>query len=145
MTNFGLDPEATCFFEVEIARTGVTIFENYDRPQAKATIPYKVWSDIADMVKAEWNVRLKKYNQKTGRWSPKTRLDRLLGKELTLLVWALEDAPPEGIERAIANWKGLAPEERWWLYTTTNATSNRPDFGKDRGWRKAIRIALQEN
>jgi hypothetical protein len=45
----------------------------------------------------------------------------------------------------IANWTGLAPEERWWLYTTVNATSGHQDHGKDRGWRKAIKIAFAEN
>src|SRR5260370_28220126 len=45
----------------------------------------------------------------------------------------------------LANWMGLAPEERWWLYTTVNATSGHPEHGRDRGWRKAIKIALAEN
>ena len=46
---------------------------------------------------------------------------RLLGKELVLLAWAVEDAEPTLIPNAIQNWRGLAPEERWWLYTMTAA------------------------
>ena len=49
------------------------------------------------------------------------------------------------IPNVIANWTGLEPEERWWLYTTVNATFTRTETGKDRGWRKAIRIAFSEN
>ena len=45
----------------------------------------------------------------------------------------------------ISNWLGLEPEERWWLYTTVNATFTKAEIGKDRGWRKAIRIAFSEN
>ena len=67
------------------------------------------------------------------------------GKELTLLAWAIEDADPTLIPSMVANWLGLAPEERWWLYTTINATSGHPEHGRDRGWRKAIKIAFAEN
>ena len=46
----------------------------------------------------------------------------------------------------IANWRGLAPEERWWFYTTINATRHgHTEHGNDRGWRKAIKIAFAEN
>lgn len=144
-TNFGLEEEYHYHFKVTLDKKGATIWEIYDRPEIKATIPADVWSEIADPVKAEWNMRLKKYNCKTGRWSAETLLDRLLGKELTLLAWVLEDADPELREQIFRNWKGFSPEERWWLFTTTNATSNLPTFGKDRGWRKALRIAFSEN
>lgn len=39
-------------------------------------------------------------------------LSRLLGKELVLLCWAIEDADPNLIPVAIKNWLGLKPEER---------------------------------
>lgn len=144
--NFGLDPEAVYHFQVVLSKHEATIAEVYDRPVVKAAIPRAIWDAIADLIKAEWNMRLTKYKQKTGRWSKSTTLlDRCLGKELTLLAWALEDAAPDAVEDIFRNWKGLAPEERWWLFTTTNATSNLPTFGKDRGWRKAIRIAFSEN
>lgn len=144
-TTFGLDPEAEYYFEVTIDATGATITEWYDRPRNVAFIPIATWRDLADPIKAEWNERLKKYGQKTGRWSKVTRLDRLFGKELTLLAWVLEDAPTELIQGIYLNWRGFAPEERWWLFTTANATSNRPEFGKNWGWRKALRIAFAEN
>ena len=46
-----------------------------------------------------------------------------LGKELCILCWAVEDASPEDIPNALHNWEALAPEERWWLYTMTVATT----------------------
>ena len=69
---------------------------------------------------------------------------RLLGKELVLLAWAIEDAEPILAHAAIQNWRGLSPEERWWLYTMTAAQSGH--YGKRNiGWRKAVRYALTEN
>lgn len=144
-TNFGLDPEAHYYFEVQISKAGTLVTEVYDRPRTSACFSAPVWQDICDPVRAEWNERLKKYNQKTGRWSKVTRLDKLFGKELTLLAWVLEDAPADLWRGIYQNWRGFAPEERWWLYTTAHATSNRADWGKDRGWRKALRIAFWEN
>lgn len=144
-TNFGLDPESQYYFEVSIDKSGATIVEWYDRPRNVAFIPVTIWQDICNPIKAHWNERLQKHGQKSGRWSKVTRLDRLFGKELTLLAWVLEDAPADLVGGVYLNWRGLAPEERWWLFTTANATSNRPDFGKDRGWRKALRIAFTEN
>lgn len=144
-TTFGLDPEAQYYFEVQVGKTGVLITEWYDCPRTSARLTAAQWETLCDPIKAEWNERLKKYNQKTGRWSKVTRLDKLFGKELTLLAWVLEDTPPELWRGIYQNWRGFAPEERWWLYTTAHATSNLPQWGKDHGWRKALRIAFTEN
>jgi hypothetical protein len=37
------------------------------------------------------------------------------------------------------------PEERWWLYTMTNAATGHAVQGRNKGWRKAVRYALTEN
>lgn len=67
-----------------------------------------------------------------------------LGKELCVLCWAVEDAPPDDIPNALRNWSALAPEERWWLYTMTVATTGQA-MQKGQGWRKALRAALADN
>jgi hypothetical protein len=67
-----------------------------------------------------------------------------LGKELCVLCWAVEDAPPDDIANALRNWEALAPEERWWLYTMTVATTGQA-LQKGVGWRKALRSALADN
>ena len=51
---------------------------------------------------------------------------------LTLLAWAIEDADPALIPTAIKNWLGLAPEERWWLFTMTNAPPATPSTAATR-------------
>ena len=67
-----------------------------------------------------------------------------LGKELCILCWAVEEASPDDIPNAIRNWEALAPEERWWLYTMTVATTGQA-LQKGIGWRKALRAALADN
>lgn len=67
-----------------------------------------------------------------------------LGKELCVLCWAVEDALPADIPNALRNWEALAPEERWWLFTMTVATTGQA-MQKGLGWRKALRSALADN
>jgi hypothetical protein len=68
-----------------------------------------------------------------------------LGKELCVLCWAVEEAQPDLIPNALLNWQNLAPEERWWLYTMTVATTGQAVQHRGQGWRKALRAALAEN
>jgi hypothetical protein len=68
-----------------------------------------------------------------------------LGKELCVLSWAVEEAQPDLIPNALLNWQNLAPEERWWLYTMTVATTGQAVHHRGIGWRKALRAALAEN
>ena len=49
------------------------------------------------------------------------------------------------IPTALKNWRGLAPEERWRLFTMTNAATGHALHGRGKGWRKAVRFALTEN
>lgn len=114
--------------------------------QVRCRLPRSKWNDIAEVVRAELNARLKKAGRKPGKWKTGWNpISRMLGKELTLLAWAIEDADPALISTAIANWQGLTPEERWWLYTMTAAATGNAVTGRNRGWRKAVRFALTEN
>jgi len=67
-----------------------------------------------------------------------------LGKELCVLCWSVEEAPVDDIPNALRNWEALAPEERWWLYTMTVATTGQA-LQKGLGWRRALRAALADN
>lgn len=112
----------------------------------RCVLPLAKWKAIEEALKSEFNERLKSLGLPAGRWGKRqTPVSRLLGKELLLLAWAIEDADPALIPVAIANWRGLAPEERWWLFTMTNAATGHALNGKGRGWRKAVRFALTEN
>jgi hypothetical protein len=151
---FGFQPEREqTHFLVIIGRETVEIHQSNAYPaedtKLKATLPRSKWNMIADFVRQVFNLRLKeKYELPTGRWL-KTRptvLGRLFGKELMTLIWGIEhpDVTEELVSKALLNWRGLAPEERWWLYTTANAATGQPK-DRDTGWRKALRYALTEN
>jgi hypothetical protein len=114
--------------------------------KVRVVLPRPKWDVIADEVKAEFNRRLKAAERKAGQWKAgQVPVSRLLGKELTLLAWAIEEADPALVGTAIRNWLGLAPEERWWLFTMTNAATGHAITGRGKGWRKAVRFALTEN
>ena len=118
-----------------------------DHRDLKAIIPRSRFKEIADETKAEFNRRLTAHGFAAGKWFAKGSipLDRSFGKELALLFWAIEDAEPSLILNAVRNWTGLSPEERWWLYTMTNAATGQAVAGRNKGWRKAVRFALTEN
>lgn len=146
------------------AEAEVTLSEHFEwtEPTAEAPIPVPInavnahlrvilrraiWDEIAEDVKAEFNRRLRVYGLKTAKWpvSGQVPIDRTLGKELCVLAWAVEECDPALIPTAVRNWLGLVPEERWWLYTMTNAATGHALNGKGKGWRKALRYALTEN
>lgn len=103
------------------------------------------WDAIADVVRAEFNTRLRVQGKQPGKWKVGFNpLARTLGKELTVLAWAIEQADVSLCDTALSNWLGLAPEERWWLYTMTAAATGHFRDGQGRGWRKALRFALTE-
>ncbi|OIQ53745.1 DUF3780 domain-containing protein [Neomoorella thermoacetica] len=113
-----------------------------DRP--KVELPKYKWRQIEDALKEEFNNRLKKEKLPVGKWHiGQVPVQRLFGKEMVLLAWAIEDCDPSVIPIALKNWLGLSPEERWWLFTMTNAATG--GLHDKRGWRKAIRYALTEN
>ena len=122
-----------------------TLSHNHDG-QLKVLLPRSKWNEIAEEVRVELNKRLLSYGATAGKWKTGViPVSRLLGKELVLLAWAIEDADPATIPTAIRNWLGLAQEERWWLYSMTNAATGHAASGRNKGWRKAIRYALTEN
>ncbi|MEX2596630.1 MAG: DUF3780 domain-containing protein [Salibacteraceae bacterium] len=113
---------------------------------AKILLSTKKWQLIGSELRAEFNRRLKGLEYKTANWKKgKNYLHRLFGKELLVLAWAIEDADPGTIPLAIENWMGLRPEERWWLFTMTNAATGHAIRDRNKGWRKALRFALTEN
>ncbi len=117
---------------------------DYIHDRAKVQLSKHKWKLIEDALRLEFNERLKKENLPVGKWRiGQVAVQRLYGKEMVLLAWAIEDCDPSVIPTAIKNWLGLSPEERWWLFTMTNAATGH--ISDKRGWRKAIRYALTEN
>jgi hypothetical protein len=132
-------------FNGEMTEQSSGFTDAYDG-QLKVVVPRSKWNAIADEVRVEFNKRLKAYGIKSGRWKAGVvPVSRLLGKELVLLAWAIEDADVSTLSMAIRNWLGLAQEERWWLYSMTNAATGHAASGRGKGWRKAVQYALTEN
>jgi len=161
---FGFDPgESLHHFAVvfpEKDEDPVTIEERFEwddtldnvadrgRPSlVKVRLDRYRWERIAEAARGQFNKKIRSGGHRSVAW--KTDRANILpphfGKELILLAWAVEDIDESLIPNVIANWTGLEPEERWWLYTTGNATFTQAEAGKDRGWRKAIKIAFSEN
>jgi hypothetical protein len=100
------------------------------------------WTAIRREVQRAFNARLKEHELKTSTWKVgENPVDRLLGKELCVLVWAVEGMEMEKIPVAVRNWLALRSEERWWLFGMAAMSTGGIGDG-DRGWRLALRHAL---
>ncbi|MHA3905052.1 anti-phage-associated DUF3780 domain-containing protein [Castellaniella sp. WN] len=100
------------------------------------------WTAIRAEVQRAFNARLAAHGLKTVTWRVGDNpVDRLLGKELCVLAWAVEQMDPDKIPVAVRNWLALRPEERWWLFGMT-AMSTGGLADADRGWRAALKHAL---
>ncbi len=100
------------------------------------------WTAIRAEVQRAFNTRLAEHNLAPGTWKVGDNpVDRLLGKELCVLAWAIENLAPEKIGIAIRNWLALRPEERWWLFGMTALATGGIEDGQE-GWRVALRYAL---
>lgn len=100
------------------------------------------WTAIRAEVQRAFNARLAAHGLKPGAWKVGGNpVDRLLGKELCVLAWAVEQIDTEKIPVAVRNWLALRPEERWWLFGVT-ATSTGGAMDEGKGWRAALKHAL---
>lgn len=156
---FGVDPKlSTNHFYVIVPpanNESVQVYERFKWTEAeeqkiegadvlRIEISKHKWNKISDELTAEFNTRLRKDKIKAGRFIiGGTPVEKLFGKELMVMLWGIEDCDPSVIPTAIRNWKGLMPEERWWLYTMTNASTG--GIKDKKGWRIALRYALSEN
>ena len=115
-----------------------------DKVRLKIALSRQKWDAVRPVLESEMNRILKADNKKVARFKVgQNPVERLLGKEMMVLLWAIEDCDPIVIPRAIKNWLGFSREERWWLFTMTNAATG--DVDDKKGWRVALRYALTEN
>lgn len=115
-----------------------------DEGVLKVKLSWVQWDKIATRVRNDFNRRLRNWELKQGSWQGRqVPLMRTFGKEMVTLSWGIEHVDIELIDTALSNWLGLSPEERWWLYTMTNAACGK--YNETHGWRKALRYALTEN
>ncbi|ARK10385.1 DUF3780 domain-containing protein [Fibrella sp. ES10-3-2-2] len=161
---FGFRPaESEHHFLVNIQAKEVVIAErlDYDPDASLAELSYRIgrqqtdikvimhrdrWNLIAEHVRVEFTRRLRQMGLPAAKWTGnRNYVSRLLGKELTLLAWAIEEADAGTIPNGVQNWLGLKPEERWWLFTMTNAATGHAIYGRGKGWRAAVRYALTDS
>lgn len=121
---------------------------DYDPEKPRAQLPMAVWEAVAGYVQKDFNARLKEKGYKVGKWKTEGEvlIDRLLGRELSLLWWALEGVEANDHTRigaAVRAWQSLRPEERWWLASMVANVAGGPGDG-NKGWRRAVRTALVE-
>ena len=100
------------------------------------------WSAIRSELQRAFNARLNGHGLKPSAWKVgENSVDRLLGKELCVLAWAVEHMELEKVPVAVRNWLALRPEERWWLFGMAAMSTGGINDG-DKGWRLALRHAL---
>jgi len=113
-------------------RTGEVLFEeDWGVAQAggpdrmvRCALPRARWNAIANLAKQALNERLKEQNLPAARWlTGENRVERLLGKEVVVLAWAVEAAEDEDLDAVAAAWAALRPEERWWLFGRVASTA----------------------
>jgi hypothetical protein len=108
----------------------------------RATVPRDTWRQVAEGVKSHLNRRLKEKGFKASRFNTgDNRVERILGRELCVLTWAIENAIPDEAAIAFTRWSSHRPEELWWLFQQIDRDGGEWDSPKT-GWRIAIRHAL---
>jgi hypothetical protein len=108
----------------------------------RAALERPRWNAVRSEVQRAFNARLKEHHLRVSSWKVGDNLvDRLLGKELCVLAWAVEGMNTENIPIAVRNWLALRPEERWWLFGMS-AMNTGGVLDGDKGWRLALRHAL---
>jgi len=153
MHDFGAVPEHGDSFEFFIDRTaggrchlvGVVQTERGPRRSELADIPGALWRRISVRVVRELGQDMHD-EERTGTKAPNlktgaNRLSPMVGRELAVLLWALqEEGATQQLEAILHGWRELAREERWWLFAKAAAPGQRTGIG----WRRALFHALSE-
>ena len=125
----------------------------YNNCRLKVSVSKEKWDLVRPVIEEMFNATLKKSKRSVCHFTYRKRgkdtytkmvpVERLLGKEMMVLLWAIEDCDISVVPTAIRNWQALSREERWWLFTMTNATTGTAD--NKHGWRIALKYALTDN
>ena len=152
--NFGVeDREEEPHFLVEVptARSGAvrlwevrqTVDDRLVR-LPRAELNRTQWEEIAPTMEREFNRQLAEGGLQPGKFrrTGETRLSLSnLGKEMMVLVWAIENIPETDLSVVRASWLKLHRIERWWLFNMTVAVNGDLN-NRGHGWRQALMYAL---
>jgi hypothetical protein len=134
------------------AKGDVTVIEDYGLKggenglpprETRIVLPRRFWAAVAETARKDFAARLKAKNLSVSRWTTgDNKVDRMLGKELCVLLWAVEHATSVDECKAVAaRWAAFRPEERWWLFSQTVAEAGLAEDA-NQGWRKALYYAM---
>lgn len=124
----------------------VDIIENFGaaglasnlRKICRVRIPRATWRVVADEVRTYLNRRLREKGIKGGRFQTgEVPVERLLGREIAVLGWAIEDMKPEEARAVLAKWSSYRPEELWWIFNQVDRDAGEFDDAKT-GWRRGV-------
>jgi hypothetical protein len=108
----------------------------------RVRVPRATWRAVADEAKAYLNRRLREKKVPASRFTPgETPVERLLGRELCVLAWAVEEMSPEEAAAAVPKWASYRPEELWWIFAQVDRDAGEFD-DQPTGWRAGIRLAF---
>lgn len=150
--DFGVVDDKGDFYEfrwsddaaVECQLDGVIQTERGPRRTELALIPVHVWSLVSERAIRELAVGMGEAERTKKPPTLKigiNRLSPLIGRELSVLLWALMEVADDGnVEAILHGWRELAREERWWLYAKGAAPGQRTGAG----WRLGLFHALSE-
>jgi hypothetical protein len=117
----------------------------------RVSLTRDIFNMIESVVKLEFNKRLKAEHQSPGAFNKKgvTYIDRMLGKELATLMFAVEHVTGSGsidavrdIDNICKNWLNLDTCNRWWYYSQASAFGSAGQYDKDSNIRKGIYLML---
>ena len=147
------------FFEVTVRDGYAFLTESFGAGGGgiicRARLPEDTFRRVREEIRQAMNARIRGINEKQKPGSTKiptckgwsksgpTRTDRILGRELTVLFWALEGCPPEKEEGVIGIWRDYRPEELWWLFMEADK-DGRDFLSEPKGWRLALPVIFQK-
>ncbi|MFP2873300.1 anti-phage-associated DUF3780 domain-containing protein [Acetobacter tropicalis] len=121
---------------------GASAVGTMEQKLCRVAVPRTTWRQVADGVKSHLNRRLKEKDLKGSRFATgNNRVERILGREVCVLAWAIENATPDQAAIAFTRWSSYRPEELWWLFQQIDKDGGEWD-SPNTGWRVAIRHAL---
>ena len=108
----------------------------------RVEVTREAWRKVSDGLKGYLNRRLKEKRLRVSRFATgENRVERILGREMMVLTWAIEDASADEAAIAFTRWSSHRPEELWWLFQQIDRDGGEWDDPRT-GWRLAIRHAL---
>jgi len=153
---FGFNPDETeHHFYMVITPDEVEVYERFYWEDGEQVKDLQDKNLILKMEKGKFNKvksTLKKYmNEEMVKRGDKKGdlkdgafpIERLLGKEIMVLLWGIEEINTSLIDAAVKSWAGFSNMDLWWIFTRTNAANG---YYKNRmGWRKSIKYMLTED